>query len=299
MKHYELALLGPVSEDHNIEPNGEEAVELGGAIMYSPYAAVAGGAQAIALVKANPSSHDVKGAYADLRADLRILPSRVSTSIRNQYLDASHEQRVSSMISQADPFTEEDIADIEADIFHLGGLIYGDFSDEFILTATRRGKVALDAQCLLRHGDKATGKMDYKDWPGKREVLPHIHYLKVDAKEAQILTGTEDREKAARELHAMGAKEVFISFHNQMLVFDGSRFYTCDYKTRSTIGRTGRGDTVFAAYLAKRHRGSIEEALLFSTALVCLKMEKRGPFRGTLQDIEDFIREMQLKVEVR
>ena len=35
-KQYDIALLGPVSRDYNIEPDGSCEVEIGGAIVYSP-----------------------------------------------------------------------------------------------------------------------------------------------------------------------------------------------------------------------------------------------------------------------
>ena len=34
-KHFDLACLGPVSRDYNVEPDGSCEVEIGGAIVYS------------------------------------------------------------------------------------------------------------------------------------------------------------------------------------------------------------------------------------------------------------------------
>ncbi|MCK5768055.1 MAG: ribokinase, partial [Candidatus Atribacteria bacterium] len=55
-------------------------------------------------------------------------------------------------------------------------------------------------------------------------------------------------------------------------------------------GRTGRGDTCFSAYITERKDKKIEEALLFASALVSLKMEKPGPFKGTRDEVEDYIK---------
>ncbi|MEI6789391.1 MAG: carbohydrate kinase, partial [bacterium] len=57
------------------------------------------------------------------------------------------------------------------------------------------------------------------------------------------------------------------------------------FSNRSVVGRTGRGDTTFAGYLARRLDHEPAEALKFAAALVSLKMEKRGPFSGTLNDV--------------
>lgn len=56
---------------------------------------------------------------------------------------------------------------------------------------------------MLRHvePDKT---MAFHDWADKKEILPLIDYLKTDAAEAEILTGTNDRVKAAHMLHEWG-----------------------------------------------------------------------------------------------
>ena len=75
-----------------------------------------------------------------------------------------------------------------------------------------------------------------------------------------------------------------------MLVFDGQEIYTCPIRARNLSGRTGRGDTTFAGYITERQRAGVAEALRYCTALVSLKMETPGPFRGTRQDVLDYIR---------
>ena len=72
-----------------------------------------------------------------------------------------------------------------------------------------------------------------------------------------------------------------------------SRFwiYTCPIKARNLSGRTGRGDTTFAGYITERQWAGIEDALLYCTALVSLKMETPGPYMGTRSDVESYIRE--------
>ncbi len=66
-----------------------------------------------------------------------------------------------------------------------------------------------------------------------------------------------------------------------MLVYDGTDYYTCPVKARNLSGRTGRGDTTFGSYLAKRMMGvSIRMRSAFATAAVSLKMETPGPLPG-------------------
>jgi len=43
-------------------------------------------------------------------------------------------------------------------------------------------------------------EMLFKDWKEKKEYLPFIDYLKTDAAEAEIMTGTKDKKIAAEIL---------------------------------------------------------------------------------------------------
>lgn len=287
-QEYDMACLGPVSRDYNIEPDGSCQVEIGGAVVYAPFSARAAGANCLAVVKGGKDNQQVQERFKDLGDKVYFAPSKEMTSIENCYLDATHEERISSLKSQADAFALSDLEGVSAEVWHLAGLTYGDFSSDFILALAERGDLALDVQCMLRHGVSGEGAMEYKDWEMKRSVLPKIKYLKLDAKEAKVMTGLTDRHAAINTLASWGPREVFISYHNQMLVFDGQRYYECDYQPISLAGRTGRGDTVFASYLAYRRRYDISTSLLYATALVVLKMQKTGPFLGTSEQVKAY-----------
>ena len=57
-----------------------------------------------------------------------------------------------------------------------------------------------------------------------------------------------------------------------------------------TPGPIAVNTSTFAGYLTERLTHEIPEALEFAAALVSLKMETPGPFKGTRQDVYDFIR---------
>ena len=62
--------------------------------------------------------------------------------------------------------------------------------------------------------------------------------------------------------------------------------YKAPLTPRTLNGRTGRGDTLFCSYLARRTQGDEPfKALQFAAALVSLKLEAPGPFRGSLEDV--------------
>ncbi len=51
------------------------------------------------------------------------------------------------------------------------------------------------------------GHMFYEDWDKKYEYLPYINFLKTDANESRIMTGIENRGKAAELLFAPGGQK--------------------------------------------------------------------------------------------
>ncbi|MGM9669828.1 MAG: PfkB family carbohydrate kinase [Faecousia sp.] len=290
MKQYDVMIIGPATRDQNIDYTGKEDRRVGGAVTFCTPAAVATGAKVFAAVKIAKEDADIMDEFHMPREDKALLPSEKTTLMRNEYFTADRERRNSSCPAQSDPITPQEIPDVPCKLYHLAGLLYGDFPNELLEFLHRKGKLTADAQGFLRHNEN--GGMCFHDWADKKKYLPYIDILKTDAAEAEILTGTTDRVAAARQLHAWGAKEILISHNSEMLAYDGEHLYTCPVKARNLTGRTGRGDTTFGSYIAMRTLGaSMEEALLYATACVSLKMETPGAFTGTRQDVLDYIEE--------
>lgn len=291
MKTYDLAVIGHVSLDYNIDCRDLLTVQVGGAVVYSSAAAHALGRSVVVLTKLAPADEDRLSVFTLPREDIVCLPSSRSTSIENKYFTEDKEKRRCVCLSQGDPFTPADIpGDISAGIWQLGGLIYGDFAEGLTDELARRGDLAVDVQGYLRHSGGEGKEMFFENWTDRKRVLPSVRYLKTDAAEAEILTGLSDRREAAKALFDLGASEILITHNTEVLAYDGKEFFTCPIKARNLSGRTGRGDTTFAAYLAERMYGDIPSALLIATATVSYKMEKTGPFGKTRADVEEYIR---------
>ncbi|MFH1939354.1 MAG: PfkB family carbohydrate kinase, partial [bacterium] len=193
-------------------------------------------------------------------------------------------------LSVAEPFTIEDIPNnIDSRIYHFAGLISGEFDNKMIKFLHNKGKIALDVQGFLRTVGK-NKEMVFKDWKEKKEYLPYIDYLKTDVAEAEIMTGTKDRKKAAEMLFDWGAKEIMITYGKEVMIYNGKKYYTYPLKPQNLSGRTGRGDTCFSTYITERLDKDIEDALLFASALVSLKMERPGPFKGNRDEVEEYIK---------
>ncbi len=290
MKQYDLMILGPATRDVNIDYTGAEDRSVGGAVTFCTPAAVAAGAKVFAAVKIAPTDTDIIEGFHMDSGDIALLPSEDTTLMRNEYFTADRERRNSSCPAQSGPVTPEEVPDVPCRLYHLAGLLYGDFPDELLEALGKKGMLSADAQGFLRHNEG--GKMTFHDWQDKLKYLPYLDFLKTDAAEAEILTGLTDRAAAARQLHAWGAKEILVSHNSEMLAFDGERMYTCPVKARNLSGRTGRGDTTTGAYLAMRLTGAgVEESLRYATACVSLKMETPGVFKGTKADVLAYLEE--------
>lgn len=294
MKHYDSILLGHITVDANTDHLGNTVKGPGGAVLYSSAAAKALGHKVAVVTKVSADKRDRLEAFTIPAEDVYCLDSVHSTDMENVYFTADKERRKTTCLSQGDVISAKDIPEgIEADVYHIAGLIVGDYDADIIKDCAKLGKVAVDVQGYLRHTDLANeGQMFFEDWKEKKELLPYIDFLKTDAAEAEILTGLTDRTEAAKLLYSWGAKEIMITHNTEVLIYDGKEIYTCPIRARNLSGRTGRGDTTFASYINERLEHSIPEALLYATATVSMKMETPGPIRTDRKGIEAYIEEL-------
>lgn len=259
-KHYDTLVVGPISLDQNIDHEGFEHREIGGAIVQSGFAGACSGNKVAVFTKLNPKDANPQQIFAGTGADVFWKPSAETCSIRNQYFTPDKERRDCRSMGKCDPFRFEELPVIHTPIYQFAGLVYGDFDGDLFRQARDTGaKVAVDVQCMLRHVEPDKS-MQFYDWADKLVDLPAIDFLKTDAAEAKILTGLEDRAEAAKLLHQWGAKEVMITHNTEVLIYDGKQIHTYPIVARNLSGRTGRGDTCFAAYITERLRISVPGA---------------------------------------
>lgn len=220
-----------------------------------------------------------------LGIDVTILPSRKTVYFENIYGN-NPDERHQRVLAKADPFTIENLKDIEADIYHLGTLLADDFSLEVIKHIASKGILSADAQGYLR---EVRGEKVYAvDWKEKHEALKYIDILKVNEKEMEVLTGETDPEKAAHRLAEWGVKEVLVTLGSlgSLIYAENKVHHIPVFKPKEVVDATGCGDTYMAGYLYKRSQGaSYLEAGCFAAAMSTLKLEKNGPFSGTEEDI--------------
>lgn len=289
MKNYDTLILGHISKDIIVTPQQKQS-RPGGAVLYSAIAAKKIGANIAVLTKFNPEDASLLDMFAKHKIPVIHKPSKQTTSFRLTYNSEDRERRTCEAISVAEPFQPEDIPkDIKAGLYYLGGLIKGDFSEELVQKLSKAGKIAIDLQGFLRVNEN--GKLVFRDWKKKIEILPVISFLKADAAEAEILTGNKDCEQAAELLNFWGAEEVMVTHSAGVTICAKQQTYSFPFTSGNLSGRTGRGDTCFSAYCHWRKNHNPKESCLFAAALTSIKMETPGPFLGNIEDVEYAIKQ--------
>jgi len=212
-----------------------------------------------------------------------------SVYFENTYsIDQDH--RTQRVLQQADPFTIEQLQNVEAKIFHLGPLLANDMPTELLIYLAGKGRLSLDVQGYLRQ--VSNFEVQPANWPSKEEVLPLLQYLKANEHELEVLTGCTNQHEGAKVLANWGVKEVLITLGSKgSIIYADGKYYTIPaYKPTQITDATGCGDTYMAGYLYKRIKGEdIETAGNFAAAMAGLKIGLAGPFTGTEDDVLSFL----------
>lgn len=212
-----------------------------------------------------------------------------SVYFENTYsIDQDH--RTQRVLQQADPFTIEQLQNVEAKIFHLGPLLANDMPTELLIYLAGKGRLSLDVQGYLRQ--VSNFEVQPANWPSKEEVLPLLQYLKANEHELEVLTGCTSQHEGAKVLANWGVKEVLITLGSKgSIIYADGKYYTIPaYKPTQITDATGCGDTYMAGYLYKRIKGEdIETAGNFAAAMAGLKIGLAGPFTGTEDDVLSFL----------
>ncbi len=273
-----IVFIGHVSKDINIFKSKEQIIP-GGGVYYGAFVARSFSFDTIVYTKLAEEDKNLFKDMEDYGINVITLPSRVTTTIQNIYPTDNPDDRVSRMINKAEPFTDKDMDNVEdTDIIHISGLWHGEILECFIEKLRKRANVlGLDAQGFLRNVD-IEGNMLYRDWDYKEKYLPLIDVFKVDSREAEVLTGIKDHYRAIEEISKWGPREIILTYKDGIILWAQGKFYEEKFGCWTLEGRTGRGDTCMAGYLAHRHLG-YEPALKKTAEIATEKMKNPGPYR--------------------
>lgn len=222
--------------------------------------------------------------------DVTLNPSRNTVFFENIYGENQNERK-QRVLAKADPFTIDQLKDVEAKVFHLGTLLSDDFSADVVEYLSTKGRVSIDVQGYLR--EVRDEKVYPIDWQDKLKVLKHTYYIKVNEIEMETVTGLKEPHEAAKLLHSWGVTEVIITLGSEgSLVYVDDTFYEIPaYAPHEVVDATGCGDTYSAGYLYKRLQGADPtEAGKFAAAMCTIKLEHNGPFNRTEKEILEIIK---------
>lgn len=276
-KKFDIAIIGDLSKDKIVI--GEKVfTRTGGSVLYGsiPIAKISKVAVITKLAKKDlPLLNEMR------KAGVRVFPvfSTKTTEFENIYPDPNNlDKRIQRVKNLADPFKVKDLPEIETKIFHITPLVRGIINLRIIKILAQQAKISLDVQGFIRK-PKDDGSIASVNWLEKRKIFPYVDILKTDRSEAEFLTKEKNMYKAAEILASYGPKEILITSHKGLLVYAHGKFFKAPFNPEKIKGRTGRGDTCIATYLAKRIKSSPQEATRFAAHITSLKMEKPGPLK--------------------
>jgi len=283
MHNVDIMMIGHIAKD-KLVVDGRSENSLGGAVYYGGIALRRLGVSVAVVTRLHPDDYPRLEELERAGVQVFAAPALETSGIENIYDSADMERRVCKPLGFAGPFQMADMPNISARIYAVVPIISGEVDLSLLRSLAARGPVALDVQGFVRVRDN--GQLVFKQWPQMAEGLVHVTYLKVDRAEAELLTGQTDLQLAARQLAELGPREIVVTQSSGVTVFAGGKLYEAPFTPRSLAGRTGRGDTCFAAYLGKRLNSPPQEACRFAAAVTTLKQEQPGPWQGVPAEVE-------------
>ena len=286
MKSYDITFLGHMCYDEIIPFHGPKRIAPGSAVLCGAVAAARAGAKVAVVTKLAEKDRHILKALEDEAIDVMVIPAEETTYSRVIYVSENHDVRRLVLEKSAGLITIEQVPEIKSRYLHLAAISNQEFDLSLMRALKSRGHMlSVDMQSFVRQVDPATREIAFKDVAEKHEIFGLVDRVKLDMVEVQALTGLNDLEEAAPVLESWGAKEMVITQNTGVWAWAGGRGWSEKFSNKSDIGRTGRGDTTFAAYLAYRLEHAIPTSLKFAAALVSIKMETPGPFQGTLAEV--------------
>lgn len=287
-KAYDIAFLGHYTKDTIVSASGTRVVD-GGAFNYGAHVAARMGLKVAAITRLAEEDFHVVDELRQLGVDAFARTTPESTCLRLEYPTSNVDERTIYVASTAGAFTPEEVRGLQARAFVIGASMRGEVSLQVIEElAKKEALLAADVQSFVRVARH--GKLVGETWPEKQAVLGHMDVLKTDAVEAEMLTGQTEVRVAAQLLADLGPSEIVLTHRDGVLVYADGEFHEARFYPQELIGRSGRGDTCVAAYVARRLTASPAQATTWAAAVASLKMEAEGPFRRGIHEVEDLIR---------
>ena len=286
LKLYDIAFIGHICFDEVIPYRDTPRTAPGSAVMCGALAAARVGKKVAVVTRMASKDQNILEPMRQNGIELYVIPAAETTYMKVVHTSADVDERQIYQLANAGFFLLADIPPLAARQVHLAGITDQEFDLGFIRGLKENGyRLSVDMQSFVRQVDPVTRCISFRDVPNKIEIVGLMDMVKLDIVEAKVLTGTDDLEQAALTFEAWGCPEILITRSEGVLARVNGKTCYEKFSNQSMVGRTGRGDTTFAAYLARRSDHNVTESLKFAAALVSIKMETPGPFGGTLADV--------------
>ena len=284
MTSFDVAYVGHYTKDTIVYPDTARTVN-GGAFYYGCNVIARMGLRAAVVTRLAREDWRVVEELERLGVAVFARATPASTCLRLIYPSGNLDERTIEMTSSAGAFAVDEVAGVDARAFIVGASVRGEVPLQVVDALAAKGAlIALDAQGFMRVRRGQT--LAFDEWRDKESILPRVTVLKTDAVEAQQLTGESDRRAAARRLAACGAREVLLTHNGGVLVCHDGVIDEVPLVPREVRGRSGRGDTCTAAYIARRLSSPPADAVAWAAAVTSLKLEAEGPFRREMSEVE-------------
>ena len=292
MKNYDITFIGHMCYDEVIPFRGMPIIAPGSAVLCGAMVAARIGKKVAAVVKMSKDEEHINQPMKEQGVDVYVIPAQATTYSRVVHESENVDERKITLVRTAGLISIDDVPGLKSRCVHLAGISDSEFDMDLMVGLKNRGySLSADMQSFVRQITPVTHEINFGDVRNKKEIVSLMDKVKLDIVEAEVLTGTDNLEDAARTVENWGCPEVMITHSRGVLARVNGVSYYEKFSNSSVIGRTGRGDTTFAAYLSRRLEHDAAESLKFAAALVSIKMEKYGPFSGTLEDVMTRIRE--------
>jgi sugar/nucleoside kinase (ribokinase family) len=287
---YDIVFIGHVCIDEIIPYKGATEVNVGSAVLCGAMAAVGAGASTAIVTRIARNDYELLDTFKQNGIDTYISDADETTYMKVEYPSENVDVRHIYQLNNAGYFEISDIPQLNTRLMHLAGITDQEFRLDLIKELRKRDcQLSTDMQSFVRKVDPNKRQIDFCDVDIKKEIVASMDRVKLDIVEAQILTKYNEPEDAAKEIEGWGCPEIVITSSKGLFVRSGCENYFEPFTNKNNSGRTGRGDTTFAAFLAYRLDHDVAESVRFAAALVSLKMESPGPFTGKIDDVNRLI----------
>jgi sugar/nucleoside kinase (ribokinase family) len=287
----DIVILGHIAKDI-IEIDGTSYTSLGGAVYYGGIAGSHMGLKISIITRLREEDFKILSAFKKNGVKYYAFPSEETSGLKNIYSSANMEFRSYEPLGFAGLFKQEEIININSKFFVVGPITVGEVDIELLkhLKTKYPENLCLDIQGFVRFRDNQKVFYSSITLKEKKEIISNINVLKMDQTEAEVLTDQKDIKNAAKTLLKLGPREILITHEEGISIFGNNFSHSFSWKNKSSLGRTGRGDTSLISYVGSRISKDPEQSLKFAAALTSLKLETPGPFNLPRNQVETLIK---------